>query len=235
MPPSATFTFPQGFLWGSATSSHQVEGNNTNNNWSVWEQETGRIKNGDKAGLACNWWGGRWKEDLDRAAETGQNAHRFSIEWSRVQPEPERWDEHALDHYRSILRGMYERRLTPMVTLHHFSDPIWFCELGGWENPEAPAYFEKYVRKTVEALKEFTSLWLTINEPNVYVYGGYQGADFHQGRMIQAALSRYYTTWYADTRQHTMRYTKFKKKPGWAPASITAVSPPNAAGSRWIL
>ena len=110
--PQATFHFPAGFLWGTATSSHQVEGSNTNNNWYAWEQD-GRILRGDKSGLACDWWGGRWKEDLDRAAEAGQNAHRMSIEWSRIQPTPDHWDEDALDYYREMMRGMYNRRLMP--------------------------------------------------------------------------------------------------------------------------
>jgi len=163
-----TFHFPQGFLWGAATASHQVEGNNTNNNWWAWEQEPGRIVSGHKSGLACDWWGGRWREDFDRAMETGQNAHRLSVEWSRIQPTPDRWDESALDRYREMLRGLRERGMTAMVTLHHFSDPLWLVEQGGWLNDSIPAIFEKFVRKVVEALKEYTSLWVTINEPNVY-------------------------------------------------------------------
>ena len=73
----ATYNFPAGFLWGSATAAHQVEGNNTNNDWWALEQEPGRILNGDKSGKACDWWGGRWREDMDRAQDTWQNAHRF--------------------------------------------------------------------------------------------------------------------------------------------------------------
>src|SRR4030067_3018881 len=140
----ATYCFPPRFLWGTATSAHQVEGNNTNNNWWAWEQELGRIKNGHKSGLACDWWNGRWREDFDRAAESGQNAHRLSIEWSRVQPAPDRWDEAALDRYREMLRGLYERNITPLVTLHHYSEPIWFSELGGWENDSSVTWFEAY-------------------------------------------------------------------------------------------
>ena len=127
----ATFTFPRGFLWGTATSAHQVEGHNTNNNWFTWEQD-GHINDGSISGAACGWWGGRWREDFDRAAETGQNAHRLSIEWSRIQPTPDRWDEDALDKYRQMVRGAKERGITPMVTLHHFTDPIWLTEMGGW-------------------------------------------------------------------------------------------------------
>ncbi len=168
----ATYHFPRGFLWGTATAAHQVEGNNTNNQWWKWEQK-GYTEG--KSGLACDWWGGRWKEDLDRAAEIGQNAHRLSVEWSRIQPEPDRWDEDALDRYRTILRGMRERGITPMVTLQHFSHPLWLDELGHWENEATPVYFEKYVRKTVEALKEYAALWCTLNEPNGYAVNGYVG------------------------------------------------------------
>ncbi len=180
--PQATFYFPTGFLWGTATASHQVEGNNTNNNWAVWEAEAGRIRNGDRSGLACDWWGGRWKEDFDRAAETGQNAHRLSIEWSRIQPSPDRWDEHALDYYRQMVRGLRERNITPMVTLHHFSDPLWLYEQGSWENDKTPELFNSYVRKVVEALREYVSLWCTINEPNIYTLGGYADGGFPPGK-----------------------------------------------------
>ncbi len=180
--PQATFHFPVGFLWGTATAAHQVEGSNTNNNWAAWEAEPGRIIQGQKAGLACDWWGGRWKEDFDRAAETGQNAHRFSVEWSRIQPKPDVWDEDALNYYREMLRGLAHRGLTPMVTLHHFTDPLWLVEQGGWENPQTSILFEKYAGKVVEALKEYVTLWVTINEPNVYAYGGYLNGGFPPGK-----------------------------------------------------
>src|SRR3972149_12341340 len=176
----ATFHFPRNFIWGTATSSHQVEGNNTNNNWWAWEQEPGRIIQGHKSGPACDWWGGRWREDFDRAAETGQNAHRFSIEWSRIQPTPDRWEEEALEKYRAMLRGLKERGITALVTLHHFTDPLWLADPStssgrgkGWETEAIVPLFERFVRKTVDALKEYVNLWVTINEPNVYALSGY--------------------------------------------------------------
>lgn len=172
------YHFPKGFLWGTATAAHQVEGNNTNNQWWKWEQE-GHCNGA--SGLACDWWGGRWREDFDRAAETGQNAHRFSVEWSRIQPAPDRWDEDALEKYRAMLRGLKERGMTPLVTLHHFTDPLWVEERGGWENEETAALFAKFVRKTVEALKEYCTLWVTINEPNVYALSGYVDGAFPPG------------------------------------------------------
>ncbi len=177
--PSASFHFPQGFLWGTATAAHQVEGNNTNNNWWKWEQE-GHTAN--KSNLACDWWGGRWKEDFDRAAEAGQNAHRLSVEWSRIQPAPDRWDEDALEHYRAMLRGLRERNMTAMVTLHHFTDPLWLAERSGWETEAVVPLFEKFVRKTVEALKDYCSLWCTINEPNIYALEAYADKKFPPGQ-----------------------------------------------------
>ena len=186
----ASYHFPKGFLWGTATAAHQVEGSNTNNNWAAWEAQPGRIINGHTSGLACDWWGGRWREDFDRAVETHQNAHRLSVEWSRIQPKPDVWDEAALDFYRDMLRGLLERNLTPMVTLHHFTDPLWFSESGGWENPEAPALFEKFVNKTVGALKEYAQFWVTINEPNVYFLSGYVEGVFPPGQHdLKAAYS----------------------------------------------
>jgi len=177
--PTASFHFPKGFLWGTATSSHQVEGDNTNNNWAKWEQEG---HTAHKSGLASDWWGGRWKDDFDHAAEAGQNAHRLSVEWSRIQPTPDRWDGESLERYRSMLRGLRDRNITPMVTLHHFTDPLWLGELGGWETIAVVPLFEKFTRKVVEALKEYCSLWCTINEPNVYTLEGYVRGNFPPGK-----------------------------------------------------
>jgi beta-glucosidase len=178
----AAFHFPKGFLWGTATASHQVEGGNKNNNWWVWEQEPGRILQGHTSGQACDWWNGRWREDFDRASETGQNAHRFSVEWSRVQPSQDRWDEHALDRYRDMARGLRQRNMTALVTLHHFTEPLWLYEQGGWENEAAVEYFNKYTAKVVEALKEYVSLWCTINEPNVFSTFAYVMGEFPPGK-----------------------------------------------------
>jgi beta-glucosidase len=186
----ATFHFPRGFLWGTATASHQVEGNNTNNNWSSWEQQTGRIHQGQTSGLACDWWNGRWREDFDRAADAGQNAHRLSVEWSRIQPTPDRWDESALDYYREMLRGLNERDMVAMVTLHHFTDPLWLVEQGGWESPTVIERYETYVKRVVEALQEYVTLWVTINEPNVYYASGYVTGDFPPGKRDIGAAFR---------------------------------------------
>jgi beta-glucosidase len=178
----ATHHFPKGFLWGSATSSHQVEGENDANDWSAWEAEAGRIVEGHTSGAACDWWNGRWKEDLDRAAEGGQNAHRLSIEWSRVEPAPGQWDDSALDHYAEIVQGALDRGLMPMVTLHHFTNPAWFMDEGGWLRPDAYERFERYAARVANRLKDHVGLWVTVNEPNVYAYAAYVTGLFPPGK-----------------------------------------------------
>ncbi len=165
----AAHTFPASFLWGTATAGYQMEGQSTNTDFWQWEQTPGTILGGRLSGNACDWWNGRrWQEDFDRAAADGHTALRLSVEWSRVQPGRDRWDDDALDHYRQMVQGLRQRGLTPMVTLHHFASPLWATEPGHhvWETGEVVPLFEQYTRKVVAALGEYVDLWCTINEPN---------------------------------------------------------------------
>jgi len=186
----AAFHFPKGFRWGAATAAHQVEGGNTNNDWWAWEQQPGRILHGDSSVRACDWWGGRWREDLDRAAAAGQTAHRFSVEWSRIEPSPGRWDDAAIDFYRTLLDGMRERGIEPLVTLHHFTNPLWLAEAGGWESEATVVRFEAFVRKIVAALQDKADFWCTINEPNIYAYSAYVNGAFPPGKRDFGAALR---------------------------------------------
>ncbi|NTU65263.1 MAG: glycoside hydrolase family 1 protein [Chloroflexi bacterium] len=174
----ATLYFPPDFKWAAATAAHQVEGNNTNNDWWAWEQTGEHVRGGQESGLACDWWGSGFDRDLDLAARMNHNGHRLSIEWSRIEPQEGRWDSAAIDRYRYMLTGMRERDIEPMVTLHHFTNPLWVAERGGWESPSIVPLFERYAAKAVEALRDLCDLWVTINEPNVYaVLGWSQAAD----------------------------------------------------------
>ena len=179
----ATLFFPKGFRWGTATASHQVEGGNDNNQWSVWEQTSGRIANDDRCGLACDWWANA-EADFDRMVELGLNAHRLSLEWSRIEPRDGVFDEAALDRYRAMLLGLRRRGIEPMVTLHHFTNPIWLEERGGWiEHDVVVPRFERFVRKVVKALGDLCDLWCTVNEPNIYAVMGYlSGGRMPPGR-----------------------------------------------------
>lgn len=160
--------FPEGFLWGAATSAHQVEGNNNKNDWWQWEQKPGHAR----SDRACDFWH-RYQEDFDLAKRLYNNAHRLSIEWSRVEPSDGEFDEKALAHYRQILQALKERNMKVMLTLHHFTNPLWFTGRGGWESRQAVFYFARYVRKVAETMGDLVDFWITINEPLVYIGQGY--------------------------------------------------------------
>ncbi|HEX6351084.1 MAG TPA: family 1 glycosylhydrolase, partial [Candidatus Dormibacteraeota bacterium] len=117
--------FPEGFLWGTATAAHQVEGGNRNNDWWLFEQEPGRIQDGDSSLVACDHYR-RYREDFRLLREMHNNAHRLSIEWSRVEPRPGEFDPKQIRHYRDVLGELREQGMAPMLTLHHFTSPIWF-------------------------------------------------------------------------------------------------------------
>ncbi|MBN1135803.1 MAG: glycoside hydrolase family 1 protein, partial [Anaerolineae bacterium] len=164
--------FPEGFLWGTATAAHQVEGNNVNNDWWAFEQKPGTIWHGDHSGLACDWWRNA-EADFDLMAGMGHNTHRLSVEWSRIEPEEGTFDPAAIARYREVLTGLRQRGMEPMVTLFHFSSPRWLAQQGGWRNRAAARHFRRFVRHTVEQLGDLVKLWCTINEPNVYAALGY--------------------------------------------------------------
>ena len=127
-------SFPKKFLWGVATASHQVEGHCNNNQWYLWEKaidENGksRIKTGEVAGIACDHWN-RYKEDIDLLKnELCCNSYRFSLEWSKIQPNKDTWDMEAINHYRDVLLYLKSQNIVPMITLHHFTNPIWYINI----------------------------------------------------------------------------------------------------------
>jgi beta-glucosidase len=162
-------TFPDNFLWGAATSAHQVEGNNSNNDWWEWEKKAG-LK--EASGQACRHYE-FFKQDFDLAKGLSHNAHRLSIEWSRVEPRQGQFSSEEINHYKEVIRALKERGLEPIVTLHHFTNPLWFSSGGGWLRKDAHTCFSRYTEKIVEALSDDVRYWITINEPMVYIYHGY--------------------------------------------------------------
>ncbi len=177
--------FPPGFLWGTATAAHQVEGGNQQNQWAQWERQPGRIRAGDTAGDACGWWRSA-SRDLALAAELGTNAHRLSVEWSRIEPADGRFDAAAIGRYRELLGELRGLGLRPMVTLHHFTHPLWFEARGAWAAADAVERFTRFVNYTVAALCDLCDLWVTINEPTIFALQGYLLGVWPPGRRAPA-------------------------------------------------
>lgn len=176
-----TRAFPEGFLWGCATAAHQVEGGSTNNNWWRYEQEGG-IVTGESSLVANDEWH-RYREDFDLLSRLHNNAHRFSVEWSKVEPRPGCFDEGAIEHYRDVLLELRRLGMTPMVTLLHFTAPLWFEDRGGWRAPGAASWWLPFVERVADALGDLVGLWCTINEPNIAALLGWVAAEFPPGRL----------------------------------------------------
>ncbi|MFC1780377.1 glycoside hydrolase family 1 protein [Patescibacteria group bacterium] len=164
--------FPEGFLWGAATASYQVEGGNIYSNWSRFEQEEGNIKNGDKAEVAADHYN-KYEEDFDLVNDLSLNSYRFSIEWARIEPEKRKFNEEEVEHYRDVLQALSDRDIKPIITLWHHSLPAWFEDAGGWENSENVDYYLEYISYIVQRLGDDVEMWLTMNEPMAYISTGY--------------------------------------------------------------
>ncbi|MBX4210707.1 family 1 glycosylhydrolase, partial [Candidatus Parcubacteria bacterium] len=162
------FGFPKGFFWGSATASYQVEGGIENNDW-AFEARTGKTP---PNGVATDHYH-RYEEDFDIVQSLSHNAHRFSIEWARIEPKPGVFNEDAIEHYRKVLESLRRRNITPFVTLWHFTLPLWLYKEGGFEHPDSPYFFARYSEYVVKKLGHLATYWITINEPTVYLGKGY--------------------------------------------------------------
>ncbi len=163
--------FPAGFLFGSSTAAHQVEGGNTNNDWWAWEHTEGSTAS-EPSGAAIDQWN-RYPEDFALLAGLGQNAHRLSLEWSRIEPAPGEFSGAAIAHYRGVLESLAENGLTAFVTLHHFTNPLWFAERGGWLADDAVERFTRYCERVSRELGELMPWTCTINEPQIVALFGY--------------------------------------------------------------
>ena len=149
-------TFPKGFLIGASTAAHQVEGNNIHSDY--WAQEQMPHSSfAEPSGLACDHYN-RYEEDIRLMAQAGLNAYRFSIEWARIEPEEGQFDEQEIEHYRKVIRCCRDNGVEPIVTLMHFTSPVWLIRKGGWEAESTIGYFRRYAAYVAEKL---------INEANM--------------------------------------------------------------------
>lgn len=171
--PADRLDFPDGFVWGTACAAHQVEGGNTGNDWWAWEHTPG---SGcvEPSGDACDYWN-RYEEDYDLLAEAGgQGMHRFSLEWSRIEPAEGEWSEVALDRYRAMCDALLERGIQPMVTFHHFTTPTWAVADGAWTDGRIVDRFARFCARAAAGLGPDRLPWAcTINEPGVVATMGY--------------------------------------------------------------
>jgi len=172
-PRMSDLTFPEGFIWGTATAAHQVEGGNTNSDWWAFELKPGTPCK-EPSGSAIEHYT-RYPRDMALLAGLGFNAYRFSVEWARIEPKEGTFDQTQLDHYRKMVELCRKSKLTPIVTLNHFTLPQWVADRGGWLSPSIVGRFERYTRRVVEALGADVDWYCTLNEPGVVAFGGYGG------------------------------------------------------------
>ena len=169
----------------------------------------GKIANGDTSEVACDHYH-RYREDFALLRELNQGAHRMSVEWSRIEPSEGVFDSRQIRHYRDVLADIREQGMTPMVTLHHFTNPRWFVAKGGWTAPGAARAFLPYVSRVADELGDLVGLWCTINEPPIYAANGWITGEFppsHRGDIAGA----YRVT--ANMRQaHELAYLALKRR-----------------------
>ncbi len=192
-PESKKLIFPSGFLWGASTAAHQVEGN-MKNNWTKWEKENAErlVKEAKTkwqpwqqkkfpemfepknyiSGQACDQYH-RYEEDFDIVKKLNHNAHRFSIEWSRIEPEEGRFDEKEIKHYRKVIQALRARGIEPFVTLWHWTNPQWIEEMGGPTNKKFIFYFARFAELMAREFFGLVNFWLTINEPTSVISASY--------------------------------------------------------------
>lgn len=173
----AKLHFPEGFLWGTATSAHQIEGNNKNSDWWEWEYSKDYEANNreyplEPSGLACDSYN-RYEEDFDLAKQMNNNAIRFSVEWARIEPSEGKFDQNEIEHYKKVIQAAKDRGFETFVTLHHFTNPLWFAKKGGWVYYKAPYDFARYAKKCAEEFGDSIDAYLTINEPQVLTLQSY--------------------------------------------------------------
>ena len=163
--------FPPGFLWGAAIGAHQVEGGNTNSDWWWWEHAPG-TPCVEPSGDACDFYH-RYGDDVAMLAGFGLNAFRFGIEWSRIEPAEGEFSTAQLDHYRRMLDACHEHGVTPILTFHHFTVPLWLHEAGGLAAARFAGLFERYCDRAARALGDLIGYACTINEPQGLGWSGW--------------------------------------------------------------
>lgn len=185
------FQLKPGMLLGAATAATQIEGGDKNNNWYGWYCR-GYIKDDSDPSVATDHYN-RWQEDLELMRCMGLQCYRFGVEWSRIEPEEGVFNEEAIAHYRQEIQALVDAGLRPLLTLHHFSNPLWMEEKGAFLESDNITYYLRFVHKMVESVGDLVSEYITINEPNVYAFNGYFDGSWPPGKRDFAAMGRVMT------------------------------------------
>lgn len=234
MPNRLELKFPKGFLWGVSTAAHQVEGS-THNQWSVWELENAKalairasyqfedLKSWEYARTAAktpaNYVSGnaidhyaQYEHDFDLARKMNLNAFRFSVEWSRIQPEEGAWNGEAIAHYKQYIAALKARGLEPVLTLFHFTLPVWFAQKGGFEKRGNISYFVEFADRLIDEIGSGVRFVITINEPETYTYQSYVAGEWPPQRMKKlTALSVYRNLAIAHNRIAALLHKKNRR------------------------
>ncbi|HUW24548.1 MAG TPA: glycoside hydrolase family 1 protein [Patescibacteria group bacterium] len=214
--------FPPGFLWGTATAAHQVEGNNIHSDWWEWEQAGGGT---EPSGQACGQYE-LFSKDFNLIKKLHNNAHRLSLEWARLEPKCGWFDPQEVKHYRKVLSSLKKRGIKTFVTLHHFTNPSWFAQKGGFVKRANLQYFEKYVSYCAKNFGDLVDAWITINEPNMYVGAAYlQGLWPPQKRSLWLSLKVMLNLALAHRRAYQILHQKFTDCQVGAAVSYQSIHP----------
>ncbi len=209
-------TLPDGFVWGVAGAAHQIEGGNWNNDWWAFEHtpDSGCV---DVSGDACDSLH-RYPDDIALAAGLGFDTYRFSLEWSRIEPEDGEFSRAALDHYRRMLATCHELGIAPVVTFHHFTTPRWMADRGDWAEPAVVDKFTRFCERSVAHFGDLIAMACTINEPNIVSLMGYLTGRFAPGRRDFALYGKV-NEHLRDA--HRRSYEALKAGPGDFPVGLT--------------
>jgi beta-glucosidase len=211
------FSFPEGFVWGTATAAHQIEGGNVNNDWWQWEHnpDSGCA---ESSADACDSLR-RWPEDIELVAAMGLGAYRFSLEWSRIEPAEGEFSLASLDYYRRMCAACHERGITPVVTFHHFTNPLWLTARGGWEASDAPEAFARFVARAAAHFGDLVGWACTINELNLIGVMGYALGSSPPG--VKDDFGRHLAVNEAIVRAHRLAVDALRSGPGDFPVGFT--------------